>query len=144
MSRSAASPFCTETLRAAFGRFATGVAYVENDHDGLIVSSFAAVSLEPPLVSFCPSLESRRWSRMRAAGAFRVHVLGEHHATFARRPHELLREPLAVFACDLFAEHPAGDHTIVVGRVRGLRLAGEPRPLVYFAGAFHKIKENQP
>jgi flavin reductase (DIM6/NTAB) family NADH-FMN oxidoreductase RutF len=138
MSRSVASPFCTETLRAAFGRFATGVAYVENEHDGLIVSSFAAVSLAPPLVSFCPSLASRRWPRMRVAGAFRVHVLGETDPVIARRP----AEPLAVFDCDLFAEHPAGDHTIVVGHVRELRIA-DARPLVYFRGAFHHLKETQ-
>ena len=39
-------------LRTAFGRFATGVAFIATEVDGkplgLIVSSFAAVSLEPP------------------------------------------------------------------------------------------------
>jgi flavin reductase (DIM6/NTAB) family NADH-FMN oxidoreductase RutF len=142
MSRSAASPSSTDVLKTAFARFATGVAYVENEHDGMIVSSFAAVSLEPPLVSFCPSTKSLRWPRMRAAGAFRVHVLGEDHAAFARRPHTPLREPLAVFACEAFAEYPAGDHTIVVGRVRELHLADQARPLVYFGGAFHPLMEN--
>jgi hypothetical protein len=42
-------------LKAAYGRFATGVAFVEAEvestREGLIVSSFAAVSLEPPLIS---------------------------------------------------------------------------------------------
>ena len=38
--------------------------------------------------------------------------------------------------CDLEAEHPAGDHSIVVGRVRRLQLSADPRPLVYFAGGF--------
>src|SRR5262249_30652271 len=55
-------------LREAFGRFATGVAYVTTQAGGtplgLIVSSFAAVSLEPPLVSFCPARASLRWRRM--------------------------------------------------------------------------------
>src|SRR3954471_4674503 len=66
-------------LRAAFGRFATGVAFVTADVDGtplgLIVSSFAAVSLDPPLVSFCPSRDSITWQRMRRAGRCTINIL---------------------------------------------------------------------
>jgi flavin reductase (DIM6/NTAB) family NADH-FMN oxidoreductase RutF len=135
-------------LRAAFGSFATGVAFVTAMVDGaplgLIVSTFTAVSLEPPLVSFCPARDSFTWRRMRQAGAFRVNVLRAWHGDFARRaaaPHadrfaEPLVDPLAVIACELEAEHPAGDHTIVVGRVRSLHVSSPSRPLVYFAGAF--------
>ena len=35
---------------------------------GLIVNSLASVSLEPPLVSFCPSRSSLTWCRMRRPG----------------------------------------------------------------------------
>src|SRR5919108_463243 len=77
------------SLRAAFGRFATGVAFVTAHVDGtplgLIVSSFAAVSLDPPLVSFCPARASFTWRRMRKAGGFVVNVLGAQHEAFARR-----------------------------------------------------------
>jgi flavin reductase (DIM6/NTAB) family NADH-FMN oxidoreductase RutF len=76
-------------LRAAFGRFATGVAFVTADAGGsplgLIVSTFTAVSLEPPLVSFCPGRASLTWRRMRQAGRFDVHILGARHAAFAWR-----------------------------------------------------------
>lgn len=133
-------------LRDAFGRFATGVAFITADVGGtplgLIVSSFAAVSLEPPLVSFCPARDSFTWRRMRTAGGFTVNVLGAGHGGFARRAgapradrfSEPLRDPLAVMDCDLEAEHAAGDHWIVVGRVRRLEVSLEGRPLVYFAG----------
>jgi flavin reductase (DIM6/NTAB) family NADH-FMN oxidoreductase RutF len=138
------------SLRAAFGRFATGVAFVTTELDGtplgLIVSSFAAVSLRPPLVSFCPARDSLTWRRMRHAGRFAVHVLGARHAGFARRAAapganrfaepDVLRDALAVIECDLEAEHAAGDHWIVVGRVRRLRVATDGDPLVYFAGGF--------
>ena len=138
------------SLRAAFGRFATGVAFVTTEVDatplGLIVSSFAAVSLQPPLVSFCPSRDSITWQRMRHAGRFAVHVLGARHGDFARRvappgadrfaEPDVLRDALASIECDLVAEHAAGDHWIVVGSVRGLRLSSDAQPLVYFAGGF--------
>jgi flavin reductase (DIM6/NTAB) family NADH-FMN oxidoreductase RutF len=138
------------SLRTAFGRFATGVAFVTTEVDGtplgLIVSSFAAVSLRPPLVSFCPSRDSITWQRMRRAGRFAVHVLGTRHGSFARRAAppgadrfaepDVLRDALASIECDLLAEHAAGDHWIVVGRVRRLVLASDARPLVYFAGRF--------
>jgi flavin reductase (DIM6/NTAB) family NADH-FMN oxidoreductase RutF len=134
------------TLRTAFGRFATGVAFVTTERDGLIVSSFAAVSLSPPLVSFCPSRDSLTWQRMRHAGHFTVHVLDEHSGGFARRAAvpgaDRFAEPvdaLASFECELTAEHGAGDHWIVVGRVLRLRVVEDGRPLVYFAGGFGRF-----
>jgi 3-hydroxy-9,10-secoandrosta-1,3,5(10)-triene-9,17-dione monooxygenase reductase component len=137
-------------LRAAFGRFATGVAFVTADVDGtplgLIVSSFAAVSLRPPLVSFCPSRHSITWQRMRRAGRCTIHVLGARHGEFARRAAvpgadrfaepDVVRDALATIECDLAAEHAGGDHWIVVASVRRLRVSSDGRPLVYFAGRF--------
>ena len=111
---------------------------------GLIVSSFAAVSLEPPLVSFCPARTSLTWRRMREARRFGVHVLATWHGEFARRAAapgrtgspSRWRTPWPCIECELEAEHPAGDHSIVVGRVTRLQLSAETRPLVYFAGGF--------
>jgi 3-hydroxy-9,10-secoandrosta-1,3,5(10)-triene-9,17-dione monooxygenase reductase component len=138
------------SLRAAFGRFATGVAFVTADVDGaplgLIVSSFAAVSLQPPLVSFCPSRHSITWQRMRHTGRCTINVLGARHGNFARKAAapgadrfaepDVIRDALAAIECDIAAEHPAGDHWIIVARVRWLRVACDGQPLVYFAGRF--------
>ena len=150
MSAAPALLHCSEdrALRDAFGRFATGVAFVTTEVGGtplgLIVSSFAAVSLDPPLVSFCAARDSLTWRRMRTAKRFEVHVLAAGHGEFARRAAEPgadrfaepLRDPLAVIECDLEAEHPGGDHSIVVGRVRDVRIRRDGEPLVYFAGGF--------
>jgi 3-hydroxy-9,10-secoandrosta-1,3,5(10)-triene-9,17-dione monooxygenase reductase component len=141
----AAPGFLDDSLRVAFGRFATGE--VDGSPLGLIVSSFAAVSLEPPLVSFCPSRDSLTWRRMRTAGRFAVNVLGSRHGDFARRAAvpgadrfaeavAVLRDAVAVIDCDIEAEHAAGDHWIVVGRVRRLCVPAGRDPLVYFAGRF--------
>jgi 3-hydroxy-9,10-secoandrosta-1,3,5(10)-triene-9,17-dione monooxygenase reductase component len=142
------------SLRTAFGRFTTGVAFVTTEVDGkplgLIVSSFAAVSLEPPLVSFCPSRDSITWQRMRRAGRFDVHVLAACHREFARRAAppgadrfaepDVMRDALASIECGVEAEHAAGDHWIVVGRVRRLWVASDAQPLVYFAGCFGEFE----
>jgi flavin reductase (DIM6/NTAB) family NADH-FMN oxidoreductase RutF len=147
-----------QRLREAFGRFPNGVALVTAEVGGtplgLIVSSFTAVSLEPPLVSFCPARDSLTWRRMRAAGSFAIHVLGARHGEFARRAAapgadrftepDALREALAVIECDLEAEHAAGDHWIVVGRVRRVRVSADRGPLVYFAGHFGAFHPHDP
>jgi 3-hydroxy-9,10-secoandrosta-1,3,5(10)-triene-9,17-dione monooxygenase reductase component len=135
-------------LRAAFGCFATGVAFVTTEVDGaplgLIVSSFTAVSLDPPMISFCPARDSLTWRRMRASHTFTVNVLGEQHRAFARaaapagadRFAQPLRDPLAALDCTIEAELPCGDHSIVVGRVHRLDVDEDGDPLVYFAGCF--------
>jgi 3-hydroxy-9,10-secoandrosta-1,3,5(10)-triene-9,17-dione monooxygenase reductase component len=138
------------TLRTAFGRFATGVAFVTTERDGLIVSSFAAVSLRPPLVSFCPARDSLTWQRMRRAGRFTVHVLDEQSGGFVRRAAvpgadrfaepSVLDDALASLDCELAAEHVAGDHWIVVGRVLRLHVVEDGRPLVYFGGGFGRFE----
>jgi 3-hydroxy-9,10-secoandrosta-1,3,5(10)-triene-9,17-dione monooxygenase reductase component len=175
MSPSAKSPRSTEmalaapaptpvtpnarSFRDAVGRFATGVAFVtaapDGEPAGLIVNSLTSVSLEPPLVSFCPSRNSLTWSRMRRARRFGVSVLGLHHERFAKRATPagadrfagldwepghggvpLLTDALATLECEIVAEHPAGDHWIVVGRVGHMRVSPRRDPLVFYAGAF--------
>ena len=146
------------SFRDALGRFATGVAFVTaapgGKPEGLIVNSFTAVSLDPPLVSFSPARSSLTWSRMRQAGRFGVSVLGRQHEQFAIRATSatadrfagldwepghsgvpLLTDALASLECEIVAEHPAGDHWIVVGRVDRLRLSSMAEPLVFFAGS---------
>jgi 3-hydroxy-9,10-secoandrosta-1,3,5(10)-triene-9,17-dione monooxygenase reductase component len=147
------------SFRDAIGRFATGVAFVTATADGepagLIVNSLSSVSLEPPMVSFCPSRRSLTWSRMRRAGRFGVNVLGRQHERFATRSTPagadrfsgvdwelgpggvpLLTDAVATLECEIVAEHPAGDHWIVVGRVSDVGTSPLKDPLVFFAGAF--------
>ena len=150
-------------LRDALGRFATGVAFVtaapDGRPDGLIVNSLASVSLEPPLVSFCPARTSLTWSRMRRAGRFGVSVLGARHEPFARRAAPagadrfagvdwtsgpggvpLLADALATLTCEIVGEHAAGDHWIVVAQVEEARVWPAAEPLVFFAGGFGTVR----
>jgi 3-hydroxy-9,10-secoandrosta-1,3,5(10)-triene-9,17-dione monooxygenase reductase component len=155
------------SLRAALGRFATGVAFVTAAVDGkpagLLVNSLASVSLQPPLVSFCPSRSSLTWSRMRRTGRFAVNVLARRHEGFAKRATPagadrfagvhwepgrsgvpVLTDALASLECHTVAEHPAGDHWIVIGRVERLRTSTSTDPLVFFNGAFAALRQRHP
>jgi 3-hydroxy-9,10-secoandrosta-1,3,5(10)-triene-9,17-dione monooxygenase reductase component len=150
-------------FRDALGRLATGVAFVtaapNGEPTGLIVNSLTSVSLEPPMVSFCPSRDSLTWSRMRRAERFCVNLLGRQHERFAIRAAPagadrfagldwelgpggapLVTDALASLECEIVAEHPAGDHWIVVGRVYDLCISPIKAPLVFFAGAFRTVR----
>ncbi|MFI5039958.1 MAG: flavin reductase family protein, partial [Solirubrobacterales bacterium] len=151
------------SFRDALGRLATGVAFVtaapDGEPAGLIVNSLTSVSLEPPLIAFCPSRSSLTWSRMRRAGRFGVNVLGRQHERFAIRATPagadrfagldwelgprgvpLVTDALLTLECEVHAEHRAGDHWIVVGRVEDVRTSPLKDPLVFFAGAFPTLQ----
>jgi 3-hydroxy-9,10-secoandrosta-1,3,5(10)-triene-9,17-dione monooxygenase reductase component len=150
-------------FRDALARFATGVAFItaapEGEPVGLIVNSLASVSLEPPLVSFCPSRSSLTWSRIRRAGHLGVNVLGQQHEPFVaratpaganrfagldwtigRRGAPLLPDALATIECEIVAEHPAGDHWIVVAQIDNLHISPANDPLIFFAGAYRALR----
>ena len=151
-------------FREALGRFATGVAFVTAAPDGkpigLIVNSLTSVSLEPPLISFCPARSSLTWACMRKTGRFGVNVLRRQHERFVIRATPagadrfvglewelgrggapLLTDAVTTLECEIVAEHPAGDHWIVIGRVDDLRISLNTDPLVFFAGAFGTLQE---
>jgi 3-hydroxy-9,10-secoandrosta-1,3,5(10)-triene-9,17-dione monooxygenase reductase component len=151
------------SFRDALGRFATGVAFVTAAPDGqptgLIVNSLTSVSLEPPLISFSPARNSLTWSQMRRTSRFGVNLLGRQHEPFAIRATPagadrfagldwepgpsgvpLLTYALANLECEIVAEHPTGDHWIVVGRVDNLRISPIEDPLLFFDGEFGTLQ----
>ncbi len=149
--------------RQVLGHFATGVTVVTAVHKGtpvgLSVNSFTSVSLAPPLVAFCVALSSSTWPRIQAVGAFCVNILAEDQEDLCRvfatssadkfrgvgwRPAEsgapILAGALAWIDCSVEAEHAAGDHVIVVGRVRELGVGREGRPLVFYRGGYGRFE----
>lgn len=147
-----------ERLRAVMGQFCSGVVVVTALGDeplGFTCQSFVSLSLDPPLVSFCPSRTSTTWPRIRETGRFCVNVLADGHAdvsgAFARRGTDKFagvdwaptRSGTPAIAgvgawvdCTLWDEYDGGDHTIVVGRVEQVHADPETRPLVFYRGAY--------
>jgi 3-hydroxy-9,10-secoandrosta-1,3,5(10)-triene-9,17-dione monooxygenase reductase component len=52
----------------------------------------------------------------------------------------LLTGALATVECEIVAEHAAGDHWIVVGRVEALHTRRAGEPLIFFAGTFGALR----
>jgi 3-hydroxy-9,10-secoandrosta-1,3,5(10)-triene-9,17-dione monooxygenase reductase component len=145
-------------MRRVLGSFCSGVTIVAgmdgDDPVGFACQSFASVSLEPPLVLFCVGTGSRSWPRIRESGRFAVNVLAEEQkdvcATFGRPGTEKFADLswertdwgpsidglLATVLCDVHNVHRAGDHDIVVGRVRQLWTTGDRAPLLFFRGRY--------
>jgi flavin reductase (DIM6/NTAB) family NADH-FMN oxidoreductase RutF len=126
---------------------------------GMAANSVTSVSLEPPLILFCPARSSTTWPGLRTSGEFCVNVMAGHHAAVTRRfaargvdrfaglsyedrpTGPALRDAVAWIECRLEAEHAAGDHTIVVARVVAIEAAGSQiDPLVFFRGGYGSFR----
>jgi len=149
----------TTEMRRVLGHFCTGVAIVTG-HDGqrpvgFTCQSLSSVSLDPPYVSFCPARTSSSWPLIRAIGRLCINILsadqhdlcaqfgvsgGDKFATVDWSPGDngapVLHGALATIEADLEFEHTAGDHTIVVAHVTGLRASEGRRPLLFYRGGY--------
>ncbi len=146
-------------LRDALGHFATGVTVVTTlaptgERIGVTVNSFAALSLEPPLVLW--SLAKRSWSlaAFEACGHFAIHILAhdqqELSDRFAKAGQDkfagielapglggvpLLPGCMAGFECAVEHRYDGGDHIILVGRVERLTTRSTA-PLLFYRGRY--------
>lgn len=153
-------------FRDVLGRFCTGVTVVtsmtEGEPVGMTCQSFSSVSLDPPLVLFCPAKGSRAWPRMQRAGFFCVNLLSHDQLElsngFAARGTDkfagvpwrpsatgapLLDGVLGWVDCTIYAVHEAGDHYVVIGRVMDLGVEEAPHPLLFYKGRYARTDAEQ-
>ncbi|MEO5825090.1 MAG: flavin reductase family protein [Gemmatimonadales bacterium] len=147
-------------FRQLCGRFATGVTVVTTLDDagqpaGMTANSFASVSLDPPLISVAVDKAASMYGAITAAQVFTVNILEAHQEALSRRfaaglPDRfegvgwhrgtdgqlVLDGVLAHLCCEKWQEFDAGDHTIVIGRVRFGASAEHGRPLLYYRGGY--------
>jgi len=153
-----------DEFRRILGHFATGVtivtAMVDDEPVGMAANAFSSVSLDPPLVLFCAAKSSSTWPKIHTTGSYAVNILGEHQAevcrNFATAPSgerfrdvafhtaatgsPILSDSVAFVDCRIDAEHDAGDHTIVVGRVVELgQFQEELPPLLFHRGVYPRL-----
>ncbi|MFC9361198.1 3-hydroxy-9,10-secoandrosta-1,3,5(10)-triene-9,17-dione monooxygenase reductase subunit [Rhodococcus sp. NPDC057014] len=153
-------------FRTVLGQFCTGVTIITTVDDGEPVGfacqSFAALSLEPPLVLFCPTKTSRSWAAIERSGVFCVNVLAEEQqstcARFGSREPDkfagidwtasplgspILTGSLAHIDCSLESVHDGGDHWVAFGRVSSLSEIKEERPLLFYRGQYTGIEPDK-
>lgn len=148
-----------ERFRHVLGHLPTGVTVVTAHHrDGPVAmsaNSVTSVSLEPPLILFCPAKTSTTWPKIDEGGSFCVNVFAAHHEDMSRRfaargvdrfagiPWHSrpagpgLDEAVAWIECSIWATYDGGDHLIVVGEVARLDVREDgAEPLVFFRGRY--------
>jgi len=153
-----------ERFREALGHYASGItvitSHIDGEPIGFTCQSFHSVSMSPPLVSFGVMSSSASYPRIRQAGRFAVNILSDEQVhisrQFARRGTDkwhgiawqesplgnpLIAGSLHWLDCEIYAEHPAGDHLIVIGEVKALtrQEAAATQPLLYFKGQYRNI-----
>lgn len=147
----------TTSFRQSVSRFATGIAIVScfdesQRPQGMTVSSFTSISLNPPTVLV--SLRPGRTHRLiRRRGCFGVSVLSGDQERLSRHfsggvqeglevdwvemaSAPVLRDALAWFACEVDSVLQVHDHTLFVARVLDCSHANG-RPLMYYASRYH-------
>ncbi|MDO6461312.1 flavin reductase [Granulosicoccaceae sp. 1_MG-2023] len=150
----------TRELRNAFGRFLTGVTVIScKDADGhprgFTANSFTSVSLDPPLLLVCIDKKSASREAFETSAHFAVNILSENQKEvsniFASRDADkfervpwrddgpsgcpLLYDIVAYFECARENVIEAGDHIILLGRVKNFS-HDEITPLGYGHGGY--------
>lgn len=154
----------TTAYKHVMGSFPSGVTVITTlDDDGQIVgltaSAFSSLSMEPPLVLFCPNYSSDSYPVLIRKQRFAIHLLSaeqrEEAFAFARKGKDkaqgiewslselgnpLLANATAIIECELWREYEGGDHAILVGAVKNLILPEQPlNPMVYCRGKMGEL-----
>ncbi len=153
----------SRTLRDALGAFATGVTVITSKLPdgrlfGMTANSFTSVSLDPPLILFCPAKSARSYQDFMSVDAFAVNVLhiGQQPTSglfaspiedrFSQVSWEtwdldvpIISGSLASFECRKYAVHDAGDHAIVIGEVVQAQVQPQRDPLAFFRGKYRRL-----
>ena len=152
-------------FRNAMASFASGVTLVTTrdaagQPHGFTASSFASLSLHPPMVLVCMGRRATAYEIFTEAPTFAVSVLnaGQTHLAklFSTRGADRFGDPamidsvrglpvadgaLAQFDCALEILHPGGDHAILIGRPLSIRLT-PGQPLVHWDRRFGVFTES--
>ena len=153
----------SDEFRSVLGRFPSGVTVVttkaaDGSDQGMTVSAFCSLSLEPPLILICIEKTASVYTALTTAPAFIVNILSAKQEQIARRFSivdidrfegvgfsrsrngiVVLDDVLGVIECNRFSLHDGGDHTIVVGEVEAGR-AETGAPLLYYRGGYAQME----
>ena len=155
-------PIDKDLFRAVLGRFASGVTIITTvdsaGHDqGMTVSAFSSLSLDPPLVLVCIDHGASLWPTLQQSDRFGVNILASTQEALSRRFSSkegdrfdgvgftrgatgvaLLDDTLASVECSVTTRITQGDHTILVGHVES-GAARDLQPMLYYRGGYASL-----
>lgn len=150
-------------FRSVLGRFASSVTVLSVRDEagvdqGMTVSAFTSVSLDPPLILVCVDKTASIYRTLSVAHFVGISFLAEEQEAASRRFAEkdsnrfdaleiergeqgvaLLIGALAHLECRIVARHDGGDHTIFVAAVEKAS-AHQGRPLLYYRGGYTQLE----
>lgn len=160
------SPPTAIEFRQALGQFATGVTIVTAERTpgqvhGMTASSFASVSIDPPLVLVCIDQRAHMLAILQKQKRFGISILKEEQQKISRffaqpeqNPSEesalgirfrwtpsgipLLEDTLVQLGCNVVAAHVSGDHTVFIAEVESAEIHSGA-PLLHFHGGYHRL-----
>ncbi len=151
-----------DLFRAVLGRFASGVTIVttvdqEGRDQGMTVSAFTSLSLDPPLVLVNIAHNASLWPALEKAEHFAINILSASQEALSRRFSSregdrfdgvgftrgstgvaLLDDTLAAVECNITARVAQGDHSILVGSVE-YGITRDLQPLLYYRGGYASL-----
>jgi flavin reductase (DIM6/NTAB) family NADH-FMN oxidoreductase RutF len=163
------------SFRQAMRNLAGGVSVITvgqgNERTGLTVTSFSALSTEPPRVLVCVNRQSSSYPVLVKDRQFGANVLAAHQDEIASRfagrggikgsdrytgsawqrlddGVSILADALTAFDCEVEELIERHSHAIVIGKVRAVYAPGGSGALVYWRGGFDQLgripeQENQ-
>ena len=155
-----------QAYRDAMAHFAGHVHVVTTDgpagRRGATVIAACSVSDPPPVVLVCLNRQNPRNEPFVKNGNFALNTLSSHHQPLAAAmsgmtglpPDErfsagrwdtistgapTLADALAVFDCELIDTKDLATHRVLFGKVTGLRIGDNLKPLIYHDRAYHVL-----
>lgn len=153
-----------EEFKLAVGKFPTGVTVITTNQGsklyGFTANSFASVSLEPHLISFCLNKEAYSFDAFSDAEYFSISILSSAQADisghFARHSADkfkgvdyelgkhsnspLIQGAICFIECKKYNIFECGDHSIFIGEVIKTQIDEDKSPLLYFSKSYLEIK----
>lgn len=155
--------FDNNEFRRCLGSFVTGVTIVTmvdagNVPQGVTISSFSSLSLEPPMVCFNLGKASYLHGKILNSDAFNVNILAAGQEGLSRKFAErndnrwdgvgytkgthgcpVIDGVSAVIECLTENIYNGGDHSIVTGHVVNLKVFDNKKPLAYYRGGYYSL-----
>jgi flavin reductase (DIM6/NTAB) family NADH-FMN oxidoreductase RutF len=160
--------FSQREFRDALGHFPTGVCVITlqtgpSVWQGMTVSSFNSVSLDPPLIVWSIGKSASLYEALKVAKGFTVNILSADcgdlakrfanshtrtldtiEAALANQNGVKLESSIMSFECSHWSRVEAGDHDLVLGRVETLSQGCGGDPLCFVHGKMARLTSPPP